>query len=132
MHLTRYLSTFLAVSTSTAFARPAPMKKSNSNIGQKIGEAIDKYLNSSPAQEQCMPRKDALKVAETFQSLIRGYTKKKALATLTPDFVDHTSAVSIIINKGGSEPEGLTEPVFTSRDEFTKGHGTQEPIPFVK
>ena len=79
-----------------------------------------------------MPREDALKVAETFQSLIRGYTKEQALAALTPDFVDHTSAVSIIINKGGSEPEDVTEPVFTSRDEFMKGHGTQEPIPYVR
>jgi hypothetical protein len=27
-----------------------------------------------------MPREDALRVAETFQSLIRGYTKEQALA----------------------------------------------------
>jgi hypothetical protein len=128
MHFTLCLSALLALSTSTVFARPAPTK---SNIGGQIGKAIDKYLDSVTNEQECMPREDALKVAETFQSLIRGYTKEQALAALTPDFVDHTSAVSIIINKGGSEPEDLTEPVFTSRDEFMKGHGTQEPIPYV-
>ena len=131
MYTLLYLSTCLAFSTSTAFARPALTKEISSSIGDKIEDALDKYLEASPAQEDCMPREDALKVAETFQSLIRGYTKEQALAALTPDFVDHTSAVSIIINKGGSEPEDLTEPVFTSRDEFMKGHGTQEPIPCV-
>lgn len=81
-------------------------------------------------QGKCMSREDAINVAGTFQSLIQGYTQEQALAALTPDFVDHTSAVSIIINRGGSGPEDVTEPVFTSRDEFMQGHGTQEPIPF--
>lgn len=84
-----------------------------------------------PSQPQdCMTREDALKVAGTFQSLIQGYTKEQALAALTPNFLDYSSAVSIIINRGGSGPEDVTAPIFTSRDEFMQGHGTQEPIPF--
>lgn len=81
-------------------------------------------------QESCMSREDAIKTAATFQSLIQGYTKEEALAALTPDFIDYSSAVSIIINRGGSGPEDVTAPIFTSRDEFMEGHGTQEPIPF--
>ena len=81
-------------------------------------------------QQECMSREDALNVAGTFQSLIQGYTVGQALAALTPDFVDYSSAVSIIINRGGSGPEDVTAPIFTSREEFMRGHGTQEPIPF--
>lgn len=81
-------------------------------------------------QQSCMSREDAIKTAETFQSLIQGYTREEALAALTPDFIDYSSAVSIIINRGGSGPEDVTAPIFTSRDEFMEGHGTQEPIPF--
>jgi len=81
------------------------------------------------SNEDCMSRADALNVAGTFQSLIQGYTEEQALAALTPDFMDHSSAVSIIINRGGSGPEDITEPIFTSRDEFMKGHGTQSRFP---
>jgi hypothetical protein len=132
MHASIYLSAFLAFNTSTVLGRPAPTKESSSRISRLIEAGVDKYLNithDQQKQQQCMSREEALNVAGTFQSLIRGYTKEQALAALTPDFVDHTSAVSIIINRGGSEPENLTEPVFTSRDEFMQGHGTQEPIP---
>lgn len=90
----------------------------------------DNYKDDQSQQQHCMSRDDAIKTAATFQSLIQGYTKEQALAALTPDFVDYSSAVSIIINRGGSGPEDVTAPIFTSRDEFMGGHGTQEPIPF--
>ncbi|KAK3691213.1 hypothetical protein LTR37_018801 [Vermiconidia calcicola] len=131
MRTSAYIAGALALA-SAAVARPAPKAEPSPPLGEYIDQGIDRireYLDSSN-QQNCMTREDALKVAGTFQSLIQGYTKKEALAAITPDFVDHSSAVSIIINKGGSEPEDVTKPVFTSRDEFMQGHGTQEPIPF--
>lgn len=129
MYASIYLTSLLAFGAGSALGRPAHQTPRGSGIGKYIEDAINRWTDSGNGQQDCMPREDALKTAETFQSLIRGYTKEQALAALTPDFVDHTSAVSIIINRGGSAPENLTEPVFTSRDEFMEGHGTQEPIP---
>lgn len=135
MHSYSYVFAAAAFAAS-AFAAPAPNANLGKYIAKGLGEdlqpIINKIVNATTAhtQQQCMPREDALKVAETFQSIIRGYTKEQALAALTPDFVDYSSAVSIIINKGGSEPEDITKPIFTSREEFMQGHGTQEAIPF--
>ncbi|KXL47726.1 MAG: hypothetical protein FE78DRAFT_87977 [Acidomyces sp. 'richmondensis'] len=85
---------------------------------------------SKPKLPKCMSEQDALIVAVNFQQLIQGYTKEMALAALTEDFVDYSSAVSIIVNKGAAEPKDVTAPIFTSRDEFMQGHGKQKPIPF--
>ncbi|KAF2721994.1 hypothetical protein K431DRAFT_312170 [Polychaeton citri CBS 116435] len=78
----------------------------------------------------CMSDEDADVVANTFRDLIRGYTKEQALAALTEDFVDYSSAVSIVINKGAAGPKDVTAPIFTSRAQFMEGHGKQQPIPF--
>jgi len=58
-----------------------------------------------PQPPKCMSEEDALIVAGNFQQLIQGYTKEMALAALTEDFIDYSSAVSIIINKGAAEPK---------------------------
>ena len=79
-----------------------------------------------------MNRKQAEHVASTFQSLIQGYTIEQAEAALTEDFVDYSSAVSIVINKGAAFPEDITQPIFTSREEFMMGHGKQKPIPVCR
>ena len=76
-----------------------------------------------------MSEEDALIVADTFKSLIRGYTIEQATAALTEDFVDYSSAVSIVINKGAAVPNDITQPIFTSRAQFIEGHGKQQPIP---
>ena len=72
-----------------------------------------------------MTKADADIVAGTFQSLIQGYTIEQALAALTEDFVDYSSAVSIVINKGAAVPSDITQPIFTSREQFMLGHGKQ-------
>lgn len=118
MRATKYLATLAFASSVLA----APASKS-------LGIAA-RQVDNSTSSGACMTDDDATTVAETFQSLIQGYTIRQALAALTEDFVDYTSAVSIIINRGGSGPLDITEPVFTSREEFMAGHGTQEPIPF--
>jgi hypothetical protein len=138
MHTTTYLASLLALGASTVSARPAPNGPPSDRFGDRVGDRVGDYIEDGldrfrnwtgpqRGQQNCMSEEDALKTANTFQSLIQGYTIEQALAALTPDFVDHTSAVSIIINRVGSGPENLTEPVFTSRDEFMQGHGTQEP-----
>jgi len=81
-------------------------------------------------EEKCMTDDEADDVAAYFRDLIRGYTIEQALAGLTEDFVDYSSAVSIVINKGAAEPNNILEPIFTSREQFMNGHGKQQPIPF--
>lgn len=81
-------------------------------------------------EEKCMTDDEADEVAAYFRDLIRGYTIEQALAGLTEDFVDYSSAVSIVINKGAAEPNNILEPIFTSREQFMNGHGKQQPIPF--
>ena len=121
----------LAIVTNAAFA--APVSAPDPTLSKYIRKGlkyVEKVRSEHSQPHACMAQEDALVVAETFQSIIRGYTKEQALAALTEDFVDYSSAVSIIINKGGSGPKNITEPIFTSRDEFMEGHGKQQPIPF--
>ena len=116
MHASTYISAAAAFATAV-FAAPAPHPNLSKSIAHELGiknlgfkpdAFVDRFLDATTQQQTCMPRADALVVAETFRSIIRGYTKEQALAALTPDFVDYSSAVSIIINKGGSEPEDIT------------------------
>ncbi|KAH9845734.1 hypothetical protein Tdes44962_MAKER01165 [Teratosphaeria destructans] len=71
----------------------------------------------SEIETKCMSDADASTTADIFRQLIQGYTKEMALAALTEDFTDYSSA-------------DLVEPIFTSRAEFMEGHGKQQPIPF--
>lgn len=120
MRAAKYIAAAAAFASS-AIAAPAPV--SNSIVQRQANE-------TGSYDGVCMTDEEATTVAATFQSLIQGYTIRQALAALTEDFVDYTSAVSIIINRGGSGPLDITEPVFTSREQFMEGHGNQEPIPF--
>ena len=78
----------------------------------------------------CLSDKDAQQAADIFQSLIQNYSNETALATLTPDFVDYSSAVNIIINRGTDSPKSLEGPTFSSRQEFMSAQGSQPRIPF--
>ena len=49
---------------------------------------------------------------------------------LTEDFVDWSSAVNIIRNRGGEGPNVVNAVTFTSRAEFSANHGKQPNIPF--
>ena len=134
----RYLALLTAAAfAGSAFATPAPVaapealpvpeKKSvPCREGIKRPGCVGKPIPAP--HRKCMNRKQAVGVASTFQSLIQGYTIEQAEAALTEDFVDYSSAVSIVINKGASEPEDITQPIFTSREEFMMGHGKQKPV----
>ncbi len=130
-------STFIAAAfafASTVVASPAP-KKAGKPKAPKCREGIYRPgcvgIPLPPKKcKTCMSDADATIVASTFQSLIQGYTIEQALAALTEDFVDYSSAVSIVINKGAAVPNDITKPIFTSREQFMLGHGKQKPIPF--
>jgi hypothetical protein len=119
---------FAFVSAVVAAPAPEPKKKVPCREGVDRPGCVGK---PKPKKDcKCMSDEDATIVASTFQSLIQGYTIEQALAALTEDFVDYSSAVSIVINKGASEPNDITQPIFTSREQFMLGHGKQQPIPF--
>ena len=71
-------------------------------------------------------------VAAIFQELIQDYSDELALAALTRDFVDYSSAVSIIINGGDDEPLDIVAPTFVGRRAFMDAQGSQPKIPFKK
>jgi len=133
-----------ALLASSAVAAPAPAQPDWTAPGvsgkfitywkKKFGQMykVDAPTCETPEvpEETCMTDDEADQVASYFRDLIRGYTIEQALAGLTEDFVDYSSAVSIVINKGGSAPNNILEPIFTSREQFMNGHGKQKPIPF--
>ncbi|KAF2773363.1 hypothetical protein EJ03DRAFT_371290 [Teratosphaeria nubilosa] len=81
----------------------------------------------SKIETKCISDADANITADIFRQLIQCYTKEMALAALTEDFTDYSSAVSILSTKVAAD---LVEPIFSSRAEFMEGHGKQQPIPF--
>ncbi len=119
---------FAFATAVVAAPAPEPKKKVPCREGVDRPGCVGKPKPKKPCK--CMSDEDASIVAGTFQNLIQGYTLEQANAALTEDFVDYSSAVSIVINKGAAEPEDITQPIFTSRDEFIMGHGKQKPIPF--
>jgi hypothetical protein len=80
--------------------------------------------------DQCLTDADAAEVANVFQQLIQGYTLELTEEALTVDFVDWSSAVNIIRNRGGEGPNVVNAVTFTSREQFSANHGKQPNIPF--
>jgi len=80
--------------------------------------------------DACITRATALQAADVYRLFIEAYTDELALETLTEGFVDWSSAVNIIRNKGGDAPFNLTAPTFTGRRAFMEGQGAQPPITF--
>lgn len=80
--------------------------------------------------DNCLTSQDADEVAGVFQQLIQGYTLELTNEALTEDFIDYSSAVNIIRNRGGEGPLEVNGVTFSSREEFSAGHGQQPNIPF--
>lgn len=78
----------------------------------------------------CITDEQADEIAAIFRQLISGYTLELALEVLTEDFIDYSSAVNIIRNRGNDYPFTVNALTFENRAEFVAGHGTQPPIPF--
>jgi hypothetical protein len=115
MHFSTSLLATAAILASSVLAAPAP--------APFAPPADDCY---------CLNDDDAYNAASIFQELIQDYSDELALATLTEDFVDYSSAVSIIINGGDDEPLDLVAPTFVGRQEFMDAQGSQPKIPFKK
>lgn len=79
---------------------------------------------------KCLTDKQGQQGAEIFRQLIQEYSTTLALEALTEDFVDYTSAVAIIMNKGAAGPKSLTAPTFDGRAAFMAAQGKQPQIPF--
>lgn len=86
--------------------------------------------NKDKGDDQCLTEDDAQQVADVFRQLIQGYTLELTEEALTEDFVDWSSAVNIIRNRGGEGPNVVNAVTFTSREEFSANHGRQPNIPF--
>lgn len=83
-------------------------------------------------QPKCVTDEDADSIATVFQLLIQEYSDELALAALTEDFVDWSSAVNILMNGGAQFPKNITGPTFAGRQAFMDGQGSQPQIPFTK
>jgi hypothetical protein len=115
---------------STAMAAPAPGNwKPKGSWGW--GNAGAWHNNKGKGKgDQCLTDEDAAEVASVFQQLIQGYTLELTEEALTEDFVDWSSAVNIIRNRGGEGPNVVNAVTFTSREQFSANHGKQPNIPF--
>ncbi|KAK3663333.1 hypothetical protein LTR22_005740 [Elasticomyces elasticus] len=82
--------------------------------------------------DQCVNEEDSEVIAEVFRQLIQDYSTTMALNALTEDFIDYSSAVNIIMNKGAQYPKNITGPTFASRATFMAGQGSQPKIPFER
>ncbi|KAK5175371.1 uncharacterized protein LTR77_000510 [Saxophila tyrrhenica] len=80
----------------------------------------------------CLSDEDAEQAADIFRELIQNYSDELALEALTEDFVDWSSAVSIIMNGGDGEPVEIEKPTFVGRQAFMDAQGSQPEIPFKK
>jgi hypothetical protein len=108
--------------TSAPKYGPKP-RKSFGRWGPKHGHP----WNPKP---QCLTDEDAEEGADIFRQLIQEYSDELALEALTEDFVDWTSAVNIIRNRGNEGPIVVNGISFGSRQEFMDAQGSQPQIPF--
>lgn len=85
-----------------------------------ISEPVSGNGTECPSLEPstCLTEAQANDAAAIFQSLIRAYTDELALEALTEDFIDYSSAVNIIRNRGNDYPFVVNEATFVGRDAF--------------
>ncbi|KAF2206753.1 hypothetical protein CERZMDRAFT_115585 [Cercospora zeae-maydis SCOH1-5] len=83
-----------------------------------------------PSPSFCLNDEQAAAGAEIFRQLIQEYSDELALEALTEDFIDYSSAVNIIRNRGNAGPFVVNEVSFASRAAFMAAQGAQPLIPF--
>ncbi|KAF1818061.1 uncharacterized protein K489DRAFT_298998, partial [Dissoconium aciculare CBS 342.82] len=79
---------------------------------------------------RCLTQTNAQAGAEIFRQLIQNYTNTLALEALTDDFVDYSSAVNLIRNRGNEGPIKVNGVSFDGRPQFMAAQGSQPQIPF--
>lgn len=131
MHFTSSL--LITAFTATAFAAPASTAR---DLEKKDGygdyASYGKYddIDWTPEEPFCVNDTQAAAGAEIFRQLIQEYSDELALDALTEDFVDWTSAVNIIRNRGNEGPFVVNAVSFSSRAQFMAAQGSQPQIPF--
>ncbi|EGP86359.1 unnamed protein product [Zymoseptoria tritici ST99CH_1A5] len=113
---------------------PSPPAYTPSKNGPKprkgFGRWGKKHQHSYNPKPQCLSDEDADQGADIFRQLIQEYSDELALEALTEDFIDYTSAVNIIRNRGNEGPIVVNGISFGSRQEFMDAQGSQPQIPF--
>jgi hypothetical protein len=97
---------------------------------KSFGRWGKKHEHKWNAKPQCLSDEDADAGADIFRQLIQEYSDELALEALTEDFIDYTSAVNIIRNRGNKGPIVVNGISFGSRQEFMDAQGSQPQIPF--
>nr|OQO32094.1 hypothetical protein B0A51_00632 [Rachicladosporium sp. CCFEE 5018] len=122
-------STIFAAGTLVASALAAPSPRGYGGWGNRGGRGWGKHGQNGNA-DVCLTDGDALAAADIFRHLIQEYSDELALDALTEDFVDWTSAVAIIRNRGAELPFIVNEILFDGRQAFMDAQGSQPQIPF--
>lgn len=78
----------------------------------------------------CLTDEQAAAGAEIFRRLIQDYSDELALEALTEDFIDYSSAVNTIRNRGNEGPFVVNAISSDGRAEFMAAQGSQPLIPF--
>lgn len=81
-------------------------------------------------ETQCLTPEQWTAGAEIFRQLITNYSDPFALEALTEDFIDYSSAVNIIRNRGNDYPFTVDAVTFNGRAAFMAAQGAQPLIPF--
>lgn len=124
-------TTILAVLTglaATVAAAPAPGSWKDR---QTWGWGRPGAYHRSDPRGQCLSNDDAQAAANIFRQLIQEYSDELALEALTEDFVDWTSSVNIIRNRGAGGPIPVNGVSFAPRQAFMDAQGSQPQIPFT-
>ena len=149
MHLTT-IAVVSATFASTVLAAPGapehPVWKNNQWKGKGYGGWGKKHQVAPPSYEpttpdnstecptptpsSCLTDEQAAAGADIFRRLIQDYSDELALEALTEDFIDYSSAVNIIRNRGNEGPFVVNAISFDGRAAFMAAQGSQPEIPF--
>jgi hypothetical protein len=134
MRASTILATMSALA-ATVLASPTPTPYGGARRGWSSGwrNVFGKpgaWHQGKDGADVCLTDADATAAADIFRQLIQAYTPTLALEALTEDFVDWTSAVNIIRNRGAEVPFITNSVSFGSRAQFMAAQGSQPPIPF--
>jgi len=80
----------------------------------------------------CLSYYDANTLATNFGKLISSYSGTLANQTLSANFqYDYSESVNTLIDNGGTAPQALLDPTFTSRAGFESASADQPSVPFA-
>jgi len=93
--------------------------------------AVTALSLSSIANANCLNYREANTLANDFGRLISDYSNQLANQILTPNYVDYSESVNTLIDNGGTTPQALLGPTFSSRAGFESASAQQPAVPFT-